>query len=226
VTAEETVVAEEATDVEPTEHAEAEEHADDDEHAADDGSPPGRLKRFAARVKLGRLKRLAARVKQLASERLLAALTGLLVVVSLVLLAGLFYFWYRPDQATDAAAAKAAISAASDGTVAILSYSPETLDNDFSSAKSHLTGDFLSYYDQFTRQIVAPAAKLKSVKTSAVVLRAALSELHPDSAVVLLFVNQSTQSADKPEPTLTSSSVTVTLKKADGKWLISLFSPV
>ncbi len=226
MTAEETVVAEEATDVEPTEHAEAAVHAEDDEHADDDGSPPGRLKRFAARVKLGRLKRLAARVKQLASGRLLAALTGLLVVVSLVLLTGLFYFWYRPDQATDAAAAKAAISAASDGTVAILSYSPETLDHDFSSAKSHLTGDFLSYYDQFTRQIVAPAAKQKSVKTSAVVLRAALSELHPDSAVVLLFVNQSTQSADKPEPTLTSSSVTVTLKKADGKWLISLFSPV
>ena len=82
-------------------------------------------------------------------------------------------------------------------------YSPDTLDHDFSSAKSHLTGDFLSYYDQFTQQIVAPAAKQKSVKTTAVVLRAALSEFHPDSAVVLLFVNQSTQSKDRPEPTLT-----------------------
>jgi Mce-associated membrane protein len=44
--------------------------------------------------------------------------------------------------------------------------------------------------------------------------------------VVLLFVNQSTQSKDRPEPTLTSSSVVVTLSKADGKWLISLFNPV
>jgi len=142
------------------------------------------------------------------------------------LLGWLFYFSYLPDRETDAAAQKAAISAASEGTVAVLSYTPDTLDRDFSSAKSHLTGDFLSYYDQFTQQIVAPAAKQKSVKTTAVVLRAALSDFHPNSAVVLLFVNQTTQSKDRPEPTLSSSSVLVTLTKADGKWLISSFNPV
>lgn len=125
----------------------------------------------------------------------------------------------------DAAAAKSAIAAASDGTIAILSYSPDTLDRDFSTARSHLTGDFLSYYDQFTQQIVAPAAKQKAVKTTAVVLRGALTEFHPDSATVLLFINQSTQSRDRPEPSTTSSSVLVTLTKADGKWLISQFNP-
>jgi Mce-associated membrane protein len=151
---------------------------------------------------------------------------ALLVVASLSLLGWLFYFSYLPDRETDAAAQKAAISAASEGTVAVLSYTPDTLDRDFSSAKSHLTGDFLSYYDQFTQQIVAPAAKQKSVKTTAVVLRAALSDFHPNSAVVLLFVNQTTQSKDRPEPTLSSSSVLVTLTKADGKWLISSFNPV
>ena len=108
----------------------------------------------------------------------------------------------------------------------ILSYTPDTLDHDFSSAKSHLTGDFLSYYDQFTQQIVAPAAKQKSVKTTAVVLRAALSEFHPNSAVVVLFVNQTTQSKDRPEPTMTSSSVLATMTKANGKWLISSFNPI
>jgi len=150
----------------------------------------------------------------------------LLVVASVALLAFVFWFYYRPDRATNDEAAKAAVSAASEGAVAVLSYSPDTLDRDFSSAKSHLTGDFLSYYDQFTTQIVAPAAKQKSLKTTAVVLRAALSEFHPDSAVVLLFVNQSTQSKDRPEPTLSNSSVSVTMKKADGKWLISSFSPL
>ncbi|TVS88227.1 twin-arginine translocation pathway signal [Mycobacterium helveticum] len=174
----------------------------------------------------GRPKRIAARAGKLSSGRILAAVLALLVVASLALLGGLFWFQYRPDRATDAAAAKAAISAASEGTIAVLSYSPDTLDHDFSSAKSHLTGDFLSYYDQFTQQIVAPAAKQKSVKTTAVVLRAAVSELHPDSAVVLLFVNQSTQSKDRPEPTFTNSSVSVTLTKAHDKWLISSFNPV
>lgn len=211
---EETAEAEGPADVEET--ADIEKPADID--AAEDidarGNKPGRLKRFAAQA------------KKRSSGKMLAALLALLVVASLSVLGGLFYYLYLPDRDTDAAAAKAAISAASDGTVAVLSYSPDTLDRDFSSAKSHLTGDFLSYYDQFTQQIVAPAAKQKSVKTNAVVLRAAVSDFHPDSAVVLLFVNQSTQSKDRPEPTFTSSSVSVTLTKAHGKWLISSFNPV
>ena len=174
----------------------------------------------------GLLKRFAARAKALASGRILAGLLALLVAASLALLGSLLYFSYLPDRQTDAAAARSAISAASDGTVAVLSYSPDTLDRDFSSAKSHLTGDFLKYYEQFTQQIVGPAAKQKGVKTTAVVLRAALSgELHPDSAVVLLFVNQTTQSKDRPEPTMTSSSVVATMTKADDKWLISSFNP-
>ncbi|EUA07615.1 hypothetical protein I546_5245 [Mycobacterium kansasii 732] len=173
-----------------------------------------------------RQKRRAGWVNKLSSGKAVAALMALLVAASVALLAGLYFFSYRPDREVDDQAAKSAVAAATDGTIAILSYSPDTLDRDFSSARSHLTGDFLSYYDQFTQQIVAPAAKQKSVKTRAVVLRAAVSELHPDSAVVLVFVNQSTQSADRPEPTLTSSSVMVKLTKADGKWLISSFDPV
>jgi Mce-associated membrane protein len=174
----------------------------------------------------GRLTRLTRRMRNLPSGRVISDAVTLLVAASLGLLASLFYFSYLPDRDVDTAAAKSAVSAASEGTIAILSYSPDTLDRDFSSARSHLTGDFLSYYDQFTQQIVAPAARQKSVKTSAVVLRAAVSELRPDSAVVLLFVNQSTQSADRPEPSLTSSSVVVKLTKAYGKWLISSFNPV
>lgn len=179
-----------------------------------------------AKAKPGRLKGFGARARKTLSGRIAVAALALLVVASLSLLGALYWFSYRPDRATDAAAAKSAISAASEGTIAVLSYSPDTLDRDFSSAKSHLTGDFLSYYDQFTQQIVAPAAKQKAVKTTAVVLRAAVSELHPDSAVVLLFVNQSTQSKDRPEPTFTNSSVSVTLTKAHDKWLISSFNPV
>jgi Mce-associated membrane protein len=208
---EETADAENPTDVDSASNSD---DTDDTDDIDDRGKEPGRLKRFAAQA------------KKRSSGKVLPAVVALLVVASLALLGGLYWFSYRPDRATDAAAAKAAISAASEGTVAVLSYSPDTLDRDFSSAKSHLTGDFLSYYDQFTQQIVAPAAKQKSVKTSAVVLRAAVSELHPDSAVVLLFVNQSTQSKDRPEPAFSNSSVTVMLTKANGKWLISSFNPV
>ena len=93
----------------------------------------------------------------------------------------------------------------------MLSYSPDSLDKDFAAAKSHLSGDFLSYYNQFTEQIVAPAAKQKSLKTNARVLGAAVQELHPDSAVVLVLVDQSTTSKDNPDPAMASSSVLVSL---------------
>ena len=176
-------------------------------------------------TKIARLKLTVRRLKELIRRRVALALLVSVAAAAVALAAGLWYVEYRPDRDTDAAAAKSAISAATDGTMAVLSYSPATLDRDFAAAKSRLTGDFLSYYNRFTEQIVAPAAKQKSVQTSAVVLRAAVSELRPDSAVVLVFVNQTTASKDRPQPTLTPSSVIVTLTKVGGKWLISSFDP-
>jgi Mce-associated membrane protein len=152
------------------------------------------------------------------------------LAVALVAAAGLtswmFFALYRPDRATDDAAAQSAIKAASEGTTALLSYSPESLDKDFATAKSKLTGSFLSYYTQFTEQIVAPAAKQKAVKTQAAVVRAALSEIHPDSAVVLVFINQTTQSKDRPDASFINSAVRVTVQKVNDGWLISSFDPV
>ena len=177
-------------------------------------------------TKITRLKLAIGQLTELIRRRVALALLVSLAAAAVALAGGLWYFEYRADRDTDAAAVKSAISAATDGTIAVLSYSPDTLDRDFSAAESRLTGDFLSYYSRFTEQIVTPAAKQKSVHTSAVVLRAAVTELRPESAVVLVFVNQSTASKDRPQATLASSSVLVTLTKASGKWLISSFDPV
>jgi Mce-associated membrane protein len=110
--------------------------------------------------------------------------------------------------------------------VALLSYKPDTLNQDFAAAKSHLTGDFLNYYDQFTKQVVTPAAQTKAVTTTAQVVGAAASELHPNSAVVLIFVNQVTTSKERPDPAMSASSVLVSLTKVHGNWLITKFDPV
>lgn len=154
------------------------------------------------------------------------------VLVVLVLIAsaagaGSVYWWmYRPDQQTTAAAQQQVLDAAKQGTTSLLSYAPDTLDKDLATAKSRLTGEFLKYYSDFTDQIVAPAARQKGVKTEATIVRAAVSEMHPDRAVVLVFVNQVTTSKDRPEPALATSSVMVTLVKSQGNWLISEFKPV
>lgn len=151
---------------------------------------------------------------------------GGLAVASVAAATGLYFGQYRPDHQSGEGASKDAIAAATNGSVAILSYTPDTLDHDLTTAKSYLTGDFLNYYGQFTQQVVAPAAKQKAVKTNAAVVRSAVEQIHPDSATVLVFINQTTTTSEKPDPSMTSSSVKVSLSKVGGKWLISGFDPV
>jgi len=153
-------------------------------------------------------------------------LLTMMLVAALAFGAGYFYFVYRPDLQTDDAAAHQAIKAASDGAVALLSYSPETLDRDFANAKSRLTDDYLAYYQRFADQIVGPSAQRAQVTTTATVVKAAVSELHPNSAVVLVFVKEKTASKEKPEPVVTSSSLRVTLTKVNSSWLIEKFDAV
>jgi len=189
-------------------------------HAPEDGP---------AAVEVGDTQRPRGPVKRALSwcgRRWVALLIAVLLVASAGAAGGVYWWMYRPDQLTDAAAQQQALAAAKQGTAALLSYAPDSLENDLNAAKSHLTGEFLKYYSQFTDQIVAPAAKQKGVTTKATVLRAAVSEMHPDKAAVLVFVNQVTTSKDRPDPALASSSVMVTLVKSHGNWLISEFNPV
>jgi Mce-associated membrane protein len=164
--------------------------------------------------------------RQGATRHWAAVTLALALVAAAVLTAWMYFSVYKPDHEIDGEARQSAIRAASDGTVALLSYSPDSLDKDFATAKSKLTGSFLSYYTQFTEQIVAPAAKQKSVRTKAAVVRAALSEIRPESAVVLVFINQTTESKDRPDASFINSAVRVTMQKIDGGWLISSFDPV
>lgn len=155
--------------------------------------------------------------------RLISLVVALVAAVGLA--GSLFFLQYRPNQQTDDVAAHAVIKSASDGTVALLSYSPETLDNDVAAGKSHLTGELLRYFTGFSQYFVTPAVRSKQVKASASVLRAALIGMHPNSAVALLFVHQTTSSKDKPDPVLSTNNVRVTLTKVDGSWLIAKFEP-
>lgn len=149
----------------------------------------------------------------------------MLVVAAVAVAASVYFMLYRPDQQVGDVAAHGAIQAASDGAVAVLSYSYDHLNRDFNNAKSHLTGDFLTYYGKFTDGVLAPAAQQGQLTTTAKVIRAAISELHPESAVVLVFVDQTTRSAKKKDPETTRSIVLVTLKKVNGSWLIAKFDP-
>jgi Mce-associated membrane protein len=73
---------------------------------------------------------------------------------------------------------------------------------------------------------VVPAVQKKQLTQTAAVVRAAVSELQPDSAVVLVFLNETTVSKDRPQPLITPSGVRITLTKVGGSWLISKLDPV
>ena len=92
--------------------------------------------------------------------------------------------------------------------------------------RSDLLREFLDYYTDFTQKVVAPAAAQKSVNTEAKVVLGAVSDLHPDNAEVLLFINQTTTSQENPDGAFAASSVKVGLTKIDGNWLIDSFDPV
>jgi Mce-associated membrane protein len=159
-------------------------------------------------------------------RRIISVILALLLLIAGGVATWLYFKQYRPDQQTDARVARTVVSAASDGTTALLSYSYDSLDKDFAAARSHLGGDFLTYYDQFTGQSAGPLATQKAMKATARVTGAALSELHPDWAVVLVFVDQVTTTKDSPQPSVAVSTALVHMTRVNGTWLITKFDPV
>lgn len=144
-----------------------------------------------------------------------------------LLLAGAagFLKWQDASARGAQAAGAEAARAATEGTIAMLSYRPETVDKDLESAKSRLTGTFLTAYTSLTHDTVIPGAKQKQISAVATVPAAGSTSATLNHAVVLLFVNQ-TITVGQSAPTDTASSVRVTLDKVGGRWLISQFDPV
>ena len=194
-------------DVEPSdvEHADVE-HADVESAGLEDVTAAG------------------ARVRRV--QRLVPAVLAVLLVVSAAFAGTAYFVWYRPDHQVGTVSADTVVKAASDGAVAMLTYAPESMDKDFANAKAHLTGDFLNYYTKFTETVVTPAVKEKAVKTQATIARAAVSELHQDTALVLAFINQVTVSKQNPDGSFAQSSVKIGMSKVNGNWLISAFDPI
>lgn len=168
----------------------------------------------------------SAGIKTASAGRWKVLVPAALLLSTTVLAVALYASIHRFDRQPDAAAAQRVIDAASAGTVALLSYSPETLDRDMDRARTLMTGDFSTYYGKFNNDVVAPAVRTKGIKASAQVLNAALMEIHPNDAKVLVFLNQETVSRARPEPALTASSVVVSLTKIDNAWRIAALEPV
>jgi Mce-associated membrane protein len=149
-----------------------------------------------------------------------------LPALALILALGVGYLkWLDGTSRGSRAAAEQSIRAASDSTIAILSYKPETVDQELKAAADRLAEPFRQQYTQLVNDVVAPGAKQQHISAVATVPAAASVWATGKQAVVLVFVDQTT-TIGADAPTQSTSSVRVSLDKVDGRWLISQFDPV
>jgi Mce-associated membrane protein len=151
---------------------------------------------------------------------------GVLPALALLLAMSAGYLkWVDSSVRDNDVARMESTQAAKDSTIALLSYKPDTVEQQLGAARDLLTGDFRDSYTSLTHDVVIPGAKQKQISAVATVPAVASVSAKPDHAVVLVFVNQ-TVVVGQDAPTDTASSVRVTLDKVGNRWLISKFDPV
>lgn len=151
---------------------------------------------------------------------------GLLPILLLAL--ALFTGWlgWQDRTAQGALAARvASVQSARDASVALLSYRPDTVDQQLGAARDLLTGTFKDAYTRLTHDVVIPGAKQKQISAVATVTAAGSVSASADHAQVLVFIDQTVIVGDGA-PTGTTSAVRVTLDKVRDGWLVSGFDPV
>jgi Mce-associated membrane protein len=155
-----------------------------------------------------------------------ALVFGLLPGLVMLLAAGVGYLkWQKATLSETQTARIESVQAATDITIKMLSYNPDTVDHDLDAARDRLTGTFRDAYSQLTHDVIIPGAKQKKISAVANVPTAASISASPNRAVVMVFVNQSVVQGNGA-PSNTASAVRITLDKRDNRWLISDFTPI
>jgi Mce-associated membrane protein len=151
---------------------------------------------------------------------------ALLPALAFLLALGAAFLKFQDSAVRDGNIAREqSVEAAKASTIALLSYKPDTVEQQLNDAKGRLTGEFRDQYTSLINDVVIPGAKEKKISAVANVPEAASVSADPGRAVVLVFVNQTVIVGDSA-PTDTASSVRITLDKVGDGWLISQFDPV
>jgi Mce-associated membrane protein len=151
---------------------------------------------------------------------------GVLPGVALVLALGAgFLKWQDNSVRNSDIARRQSEQTAKDSTATLLSYKPETVEQQLFAARDLLTGGFRDYYTKLTSDVIIPTAKEKQISAVASAPAAGAVSADPNHAVVLAYVNQ-TVVVGTGVPTDNLTRVRITMDKVDGRWLISKFDPV
>ncbi|MFF1318970.1 hypothetical protein ACFVZZ_05960 [Streptomyces chartreusis] len=159
-------------------------------------------------------------------RRLLSLVLGVLLLAALVATAVLGW-QYRDGHRTESARTQA-LTAAQKAAPVVLSYDHRHLDKDFARARTHLTGGFRAEYGKTTKAVVGPTAKKYRAVVKAAIATpatgtpaASVVSASPDKVVVLLFINQVTESTQVSGARVDLNRVRMTMTRADGGWKVS-----
>ena len=151
---------------------------------------------------------------------------GVLPAMAIMLGAAASYLKWQDGSARGSQSAAAeSVRAATENTVAMLSYRADTAEKDLTAARDRLTGSFRDAYSRLVNEVVIPGAKQKRISAAATVPAASSVSATENHAVVLVFVDQTTTFGNEP-PTTNTSSVRVTLDMVDKRWLVAQFEPI
>ncbi|MUL85094.1 hypothetical protein FZI95_23770 [Mycobacterium sp. CBMA247] len=153
---------------------------------------------------------------------------GLPIVLSaialvLALAAAVFRWQIVSHHESDTARAES-VQAARDITVQMLSYQPETVEQQLNAVRDRLTGEFLGKYTAMINEVI-PAAQAQQIAAVAEVPRMGSVSATPNGAELVLFVNQTVAIGDHA-PQRTLSVARATMVKDGDRWLMSKYEPV
>jgi len=111
-------------------------------------------------------------------------------------------------------------------TAAVLSYSPDTVEADVATSKSHLTGDFLTEFSDLGASDIVPRAKQDAIGAQWDVTGTSLVTAEADTATVLVFLHGTVTRGATPQPEELSSSVRVRAERTGQSWSISDLEPL
>ncbi|MFI9384301.1 hypothetical protein [Kutzneria sp. NPDC052558] len=143
------------------------------------------------------------------------------------LCAATFLLYQRVEQASELdSARRSAVDAARTRLPQLLSYDYHTLDKDLAGARAGTTGAFRDQFAELSSKVVAPAAQKQQIVTKTTVAATSVVSVEPDRVVLLVFLDQVTQTAADPSSRIDGARVRATLQRQDGQWLVSDLTPV
>ena len=113
----------------------------------------------------------------------------------------------------------AAVAAAKDAAVPVVTYDYRSLDAGQKKAEGYLTDSYRAAYDKIFAKLRGPITSTQTVIT-AKVIGSAIVRFSGDRAQVLVLVDRSTVRKDSATPNVTQDQVTLTMEKVGSRWLV------